>query len=66
MRYNGHTWIGRCDQCDTSAEVIVTQPTLGGSKVLCHECYDKYLDAQTSDAVSLRQDPDDERKYGKY
>ena len=56
---------GWCEHCKGYNVMIITQPTKGKGESLCPECYDKYLDSFTVVAPP-RQDPDDERKYGRY
>jgi len=57
--------IDNCEQCNNRNVMIVTQPTEGKGQSLCPECYVKYLDSFTA-PQPVRQDVDDERKYGKY
>ena len=56
---------GNCERCRKRDELIITQPTTGGGKALCAECYTKHLDSFTTPQPP-QQDVDDERKYGKY
>ena len=57
---------GTCERCNRLDVIIITQPTKGKGQSLCPECYDKYLDELTIPHDTLRQDADDERKYGRY
>ena len=56
---------GNCEHCGKHDVMIITQPSKGKGESLCPECYVKYLDSFTM-PTQLRQDVDDERKYGKY
>jgi hypothetical protein len=53
---------GKCKHCDDYDVLVVTEIT---KEAICPECYNNYLDSLTS-PTPLRQDVDDERKYGKY
>lgn len=57
---------GACDGCgETSGLTAVDR---GGERrdKLCFTCYDRWLEDKPPAPEPLRQDPDDERKYGRY
>lgn len=56
---------GKCAHCgEVSSLELIHLPDDETQKV-CFMCFDAWADKQTS-VQPPRQDPDDERKYGKY
>jgi hypothetical protein len=53
--------------CQKEKSDITVDVAKGITKRVCLDCFDEFLDSLTNTPINLpRQDPDDERKYGKY
>jgi hypothetical protein len=56
-----------CVMCQKEKSNITLDVAKGVTKRVCLDCFDEFLDSLTNTPINLpRQDPDDERKYGRY
>lgn len=60
------TYYGACDNCGAKTSLESVRLDIGEVEKLCYTCYNNWLDKKVEPENTLRQDPDDERKYGRY